>query len=57
MELKDGLCLMIGIRITEQINLGTIILKDNCVHLTNRGNKIVQFSLYFRRNLLPKKGS
>jgi len=46
---------LIDIRITEQVNSGTIILKNNCVILTNRGKKIVQFSLYFRQNFLPKK--
>ena len=46
---------LVDIRITEQINSGTILLENNCVRLTNRGKKIVQFSLYFRKNFLPKK--
>jgi len=46
---------LVDIRITEQVNSGTIILKNNCVSLTNRGKKIVQFSMYFRKNFLPKK--
>lgn len=46
---------LVDIRITEQINSGTIFLENNCVRLTNRGKKIVQFSLYFRKNFLPKQ--
>jgi hypothetical protein len=46
---------LVDIRITEQINSGTILLDNNCVRLTSRGKKIVRFSLFFRKNLLPKK--
>lgn len=43
------------VRVTEQINSGTIVLSDDCVILTEKGKRIVKFSLFFRKNLLPKK--
>jgi hypothetical protein len=46
---------LVDVRITEQENSGTINIKDGCVRLTNRGEKIVKFSLFFRKNFLPKK--
>ena len=46
---------LVDIRITEQINSGTIVVNNNCVLLTNRGKNIARFSLYFRKNFLPKK--
>jgi len=32
-----------------------IAIKDGCVRLTERGKKIIKFSLFFRKNLLPKR--
>jgi len=43
------------IRITEQENSGTIFIDNNCVKLTQFGLNIVEFSLFFRKNLLPRK--
>ena len=46
---------LVDIRITEQQNSGTIYIEDGCVKLTDRGKKITDFSLFFRKNFLPKK--
>ena len=46
---------LMDIRITEQLESGTIKIVDNCVMLTNRGEKMADFSRFFRQNLLPKK--
>lgn len=46
---------LVDVRITEQINSGTIVIDDKCVKLTERGRKIAKFSLFYRNNLLPKK--
>ena len=43
------------IRIEEQINSGTIYLKDDVIYLTNLGLAVVNFTKWFARNLLPKK--
>jgi len=32
-----------------------IAIKDGCVRLTERGKKIIKFSLFFRKNFLPKR--
>jgi len=45
---------LIDVRLTEQIESGTIIIKDGCVKITNKGKNIVIISQYFRHNLLPK---
>ena len=44
---------LMDIRITEQLESGTVIIEDNCVLLTNKGQNIVHFSQFFRRNFLP----
>jgi hypothetical protein len=46
---------LVEVRITEQLESGTIIIENGCVKLTDRGEKLVTFSNYFRKNLLPKK--
>jgi len=45
---------LIDVRLTEQIESGTIIIKDGCVKITNKGKNLVIISQYFRHNLLPK---
>jgi len=46
---------LVDVRLTEQLQSGTIVIKNNCVFLTPRGKEIAAFSRYFRLNLLPKK--
>jgi predicted membrane protein len=42
------------VRITEQKESGTIVIENGCVKLTELGKSIVGFSLFFRKNLLPR---
>lgn len=47
---------LVDVRLTEQLQSGTITINDKgCVKLTPRGEKLAAFSLWFRKNLLPKK--
>jgi hypothetical protein len=45
---------LVDIRITEQIESGTIFLDGNCVRLTDRGRNFSAFSVFFRKNFLPQ---
>lgn len=42
------------IRITEQLESGTIGLKDGCVYLTERGKAVVAMTRFYRTHVLPK---
>lgn len=46
---------LVDVRLTEQVNSGTIYLANSCVILTKRGNTLATFSRFFRQNLLSKK--
>lgn len=46
---------LVDIRLTEQIQSGMLIIENDCVLLTRKGNRTASFSLWFRRHLLPKK--
>ena len=46
---------LIDIRLTEQLESGTIFISNGCVELTKKGKKIVNFSSFFRKNFLPAK--
>ena len=43
---------LVEIRITEQLESGTIQLDGSCISLTRRGYLIARFSNFFRKNLL-----
>jgi small basic protein len=45
---------LVDVRLTEQMESGTIVVEGDCVKLTKKGRKIVKFSTMFRHNLLPK---
>jgi hypothetical protein len=45
---------LVDIRLTEQVESGTILIDGGCVKLTPKGELVVRFSHYFRKNLLPK---
>ncbi len=45
---------VVDARLTEQEKSGTIVIKNDCVLLTNRGENIAMFSSFFRENFLPK---
>jgi hypothetical protein len=46
---------VVDVRITEQLESGTIIVKNGCVMLTEKGESIATIGRFFRQNLLPKK--
>lgn len=46
---------LMDVRLTEQLESGTIIIEDGCVLLTEKGKKIATFGRYFRQNWLPKQ--
>jgi len=46
---------LVDIRLTEQLQSGTIVIRDGCVKLTPKGNALADFSRFYRRHLLPKK--
>lgn len=45
---------LVDIRLTEQINSGTIVIRGGCVSLTGRGRRIVGLTRFYRTHLLPK---
>jgi hypothetical protein len=45
---------LVDVRITEQLQSGTIQVVDGCVRLTPYGNRLASFSLFVRKNLLAK---
>jgi len=46
---------LVEVRITEQVESGTIEVQEGCVNLTSKGKLIASFSSYFRKNFLAKK--
>ncbi len=45
---------LVDVRLTEQLESGTIVIHDGCVQLTPKGNRVAAFSRYFRQNWLPR---
>lgn len=46
---------LVDVRLTEQIESGTITIQNGCVILTSKGHHIAGFSRYFRQHWLPKE--
>lgn len=46
---------LVDVRLTEQLQSGTIEIHDGCVRLTARGERLVGFSRWFRANMLPRR--
>lgn len=46
---------LVDVRLTEQLESGTILIKNGCVILTEKGDKIASFGRFFRKNFLPKQ--
>jgi hypothetical protein len=46
---------LVDVRLTEQLQSGTIVIRDGCVLLTEEGRRLATFSRYFRQNWLPKQ--
>ena len=45
---------LVDVRLTEQLESGTIVIQNGCVLLTDKGRRLAQISHFFRNNLLPK---
>ncbi|WP_404655174.1 hypothetical protein [Bradyrhizobium sp. USDA 336] len=45
---------LIDVRLTEQLQSGTIEIVNGCVRLTEKGQRIASFSRFVRKNLLAK---
>lgn len=46
---------LIDVRLTEQLESGTIVIENNCVKLTPKGAFIARMAGLYRRNMLPTK--
>lgn len=46
---------LVDVRLTEQLESGTIIIENGCVKLTTKGQLIASVSRFYRQNLLPKR--
>lgn len=46
---------LVDVRLTEQLESGTIEIHNGCVLLTERGQRLAHFSRWFRANLLPRQ--
>jgi hypothetical protein len=46
---------LVDVRLTEQQKSKTVKIVNGCVKLTERGEILVSFSKFFRKNLLPKQ--
>lgn len=46
---------LVDVRLTEQLESGTIKIDHGCVKLTEKGQRLVTFSRYFRAHWLPKQ--
>lgn len=44
---------LVEVRLTEQLQSGTIEIEQGCVKLTPRGARLAGFSRFYRQNLLP----
>ncbi|WP_058833871.1 hypothetical protein [Luteimonas abyssi] len=44
---------LVDVRLTEQLESGTVELQNGCVKLTARGERLASFSRFYRQNLLP----
>lgn len=46
---------LVDVRITEQLESGTIEIKNGCVLLTAKGQRVAAFGRYYRTHWLPKQ--
>lgn len=46
---------LVDVRLTEQLQSGTILVEDDCVLLTAKGRMLATFGSYFRKNWLAKE--
>lgn len=45
---------LVDVRLTEQVESGTVQIIDGCVRLTRRGDTIADVTRYYRQHFLPK---
>jgi hypothetical protein len=45
---------LVDIRLTEQLNSGTVTIENGCVRLTSWGAEVAAFTRFYRETLLPK---
>ena len=45
---------LVDVRLTEQMQSGTIVIQNGCVKITPKGQELAAMSRFFRQNLLPK---
>lgn len=45
---------LVDIRLTEQLNSGTITIENGCVRLTPRGERVAHWSRLYRQTMLPR---
>lgn len=46
---------LMDVRLTEQLESGTIVIEDGCIKLTAKGDLIAAFGRFFQLHLLPKR--
>jgi hypothetical protein len=46
---------LVDIRLTEQLESGTIAIRNGCVTLTDRGQRIAEITRFYRTTFLPKR--
>jgi hypothetical protein len=46
---------LVDVRLTEQLESGTIVISNGCAKLTDKGKKLAVISRWYRNNLLPKQ--
>jgi hypothetical protein len=46
---------LVDVRLSEQLQSGTVTMENGCIRLTARGDALASFSRFFRLNLLPKQ--
>lgn len=46
---------LVDVRLTEQLESGTVVIRNGCVMLTEKGEQLASFGRYFRTHWLPKQ--
>jgi hypothetical protein len=46
---------LVDVRLTEQLQSGTITITNGCVKLTDKGNQIADLSRFYRAQMLPRQ--
>lgn len=46
---------LVDVRLTEQLESGTIVIEAGCVKLTKKGRAVADFGRYYRQHFLPKR--